>query len=170
MIRDVKFMKKNVFRVFAIETIIIFIYFLMSIVLYVCFLIDATDDELNRLAIIFTIMFVCLPIILFIWSFYTKWPTIELDENGIKKYLFHKELVSMDWNHIVDIKKFRSGWAVWIFISSSKMESNSMNKLKKRKDIIYFYESERAKKIFLDNIPKNIKDMYESKSINRAEI
>ncbi len=163
-------MKKNVFRVFAIETIIIFIYFLMSISSYIWMMTIAIEDELNLFELIFSIVFVCLPIILFIMSFYTKWPTIELDENGIKKYLFHKELVSMDWNQIVDIKKFRSGWAVWIFISSSKMESNSMNKLKKRKDTIYFYESERAKKIFLDNIPKNIKDMYERKPTNRAEI
>jgi|GEM_PF-902220 len=163
-------MKKNVFRVFAIETIIIFIYFVMSIGSYIWMTTIAIEDELNLFEIIMSIVYVGLPIILFIWSFYTKWPTIELDENGIKKYLFHKELVSMDWNQVVDIKKFRSSWAVWIFISTSKMESNSMNKLKKRKDTIYFYESERAKKIFLDNSPQNIKDLYESKSINRAEI
>ena len=127
-------MNKNTFRVFSDEVKILLIFLTISVSGYIWVYTSPTVYNRDNVLIflLLTIMLVVLPIILFIWSFYTKWPKIVLTNIGINKILLGKEQISINWNNIKDIKKIRSTWAIWIFISTSKMESNSMRKLKKR--------------------------------------
>jgi len=49
------------------------------------------------------ILFV-LPTVGVIWSFFTHWAVIEVDEKEIKKSLFGKQLRVINWIEVVDVK------------------------------------------------------------------
>jgi len=130
------------YRVFTALPIFAFALLLLGIGGFSLVFLDFATYNNSSTFYILLIFLVILPFILFIWSFVTMWPCLSFDEKGITKTLLGKKLKYIEWKEIVEIKRFRQGFAKWLFISKVPLKNYSISRCRLRRDNVYIVETE----------------------------
>lgn len=148
-------MKNNFFVGIEIVFGLVFL-FLIGMVSFLWFAIDAFEEELG-LSILLIVMLVVVPTILLLWGIYTFAPKLYLDKNGVTKRLFGIKLKYYKWEEIDHIKfygnpKFVTSISFYkkrdekkLFYRFYKYERIYFSCNKKKMDILTFYAPENIK-------------------------
>lgn len=130
------------YRVFTALPIFAIVLLLLGIGGFSLFFLDF--ELYNNSSTFYTLLFflVIFPLVLFIWSFITMWPCLSFDEKGITKTLLGKKLKYIEWKEIVEIKRFRQGFAIWLFISKVPLKNYSISRCRLRRDNVFIVETE----------------------------
>ncbi len=70
------------------------------------------------------------------------WPCLSFDEKGITKTLLGKKIKFIEWKEVVEIKRFRQGFAIWLFISKVPLNHYSISRCRLRRDNVFIVETE----------------------------
>lgn len=102
-------------------------------------------------------MLFVFPLALLVLIIYMMWPTIILDDEGIKKYLFGKFRRQILWEEVKSIKLL-GGYNQWLFVSKSELTTKSLTIARMKKDNIYLY----IKKDMIEELKKYVPHKMDS--------
>ena len=145
------------YRIFTFLPIFSLVLLILGIGGFSLFLLDLSENNKPYVFLILLLFLVLFPLVLFLWSFITMWPQLTFDEKGITKTLLGVKLKHINWQDIVDIKKFNNGLVKWIFLSKSTLHSNSITICRLRRDNVYIVENEEIVNIIKKNLPDTTK-------------
>jgi len=136
-------------------SIFMIVLFIFSTGTFILSLFLGLYEEDIILVLMTSLMLFILPLILFIIIIYTMWPTIIIDNEGIKKYLFGKLRRCILWEEVKSIKLL-GNYKQWLFISKSKITTKSLTLARIKKDNIYIYYKKNILEDFRTYIPEKI--------------
>lgn len=150
-------MKK--YRVSFEISIFIICYFTFSIALFILLLFLNLLDERFIVISLYIFMLVIFPLILLIIILSMMWPTIIINEEGIKKYLFGKLRRNILWEEVKSIKLL-GNYKQWLFVSKSELTTKSLTIARMKKDNIYLYIKKDMIEEFKKYVPHKMDSLY----------
>lgn len=150
-------MKK--YRVSLGITIFMICYFICSIAFFILLIFLNLLEEEYTIIYIYTFMLVIFPMILLITIINMMWPTIIINDEGIKKYLFGKLRRNILWEEVKSIKLL-GGYKQWLFVSKSELTTKSLTIARMKKDNIYLYIKKDMIEEFKKYVPHKMDSLY----------
>src|SRR5690554_4869383 len=139
-------------------SIFIICYFVLSIAVFILLLFLNLFEEEFILIFMYVIMLVMLPLMLLINIINMMWPTIIIDDEGIKKYLFGKLRRHILWEEVKSVKLL-GNYKQWLFISKSELTTKSLTIARMKKNNIYMYFKKDTLDDFREYIPEKINNL-----------
>lgn len=115
-------------------------------------------EDFILIGMIFFMLFV-FPLALLILIIYMMWPTIVLNDEGIKKYLFGKLRRQILWEEVKSIKLL-GGYKQWLFVSKSELTTKSLTIARMKKDNIYLYIKKDLVEELKKYVPHKMDSLY----------
>ena len=101
------------------------------------------------------IVFVGLPLILFLWSAIRFAPVIHFTDDGIRKSLLGIRLKKYDWQEIQDVKTIGTGLGIqWLFFSKVNLKNHGLSYCRMHPKTIYLAVDDKKMEQLKALIPK----------------
>ncbi len=152
--------KKNSVRVSGFFPIFLFCFMLICLAVFLWFWFDggpeqfAAEKKGYRIFLYCLIVFflLALPIGLFLWSFFTMWRVVVIDETGLHSSLLgvflKKDIL---WSDLKSVKAMSSGLPgaaiTWWFFSKQDLNGKKMSQCIRTRNTIYVADSKRFREL-----------------------
>jgi hypothetical protein len=97
-----------------------------------------------------------IPLTLFMYTFFTMWPSVEFSGNGIEKTLLGKKQRFISWDDVYEIKRIKTGIAEWLFFSKVSLEGKTIDKCRNRKDNIFIVSTKEIEEVIEHFAPNRL--------------
>ena len=131
--------RENRFRVFTIAPFVMLFSLLIGALAYILTLMWAEKSSSTIVTQVISILFlIVLPFLSFCLFAIIYWPVVEINEQGVKKTFFGKEIKQYRWSEIKDISIKTSSMDVakWIYFSKSDLTYATFSKAQMKRDSI----------------------------------
>ena len=144
--------KNRKFFVFLPVVVMLFVLFILFFGFAIFFWINE-ETVLGKWIIV--IVFVGVPLILFLWSVITFAPAIYFTDDGIRKSLLGIRLKKYDWKEIQDIKIISTGLGTqWLFFSKVNLKNHGLSYCRMHSKTIYLVVDDKKMELIKKFIPK----------------
>ena len=144
--------KKRKFFVFLPVVVMLFVLFILFFGFAIFFWINE-ETVLGKWIIV--IVFVGVPLILFLWSVITFAPAIHFTDDGIRKSLLGIRLKKYDWKEIQDIKIISTGLGTqWLFFSKVNLKNHALSYCRMHSKTIHLVVDDKKMELIKKFIPK----------------
>lgn len=149
-------MKKTKFRILIYIPIFTLFLLLTSVFTLIIVSPYLNNNEPIVVKIVSVFALTIMPLVLFVYSYFTMWPCVEFSEDGIEKTLLGKKQRFISWDDVYEIKRINTGIAEWLFFSKVSLEGKSIDKCRNRKDNIFIVSTKEIEEVIKHFAPKEL--------------
>ncbi|PKK99050.1 MAG: hypothetical protein CVV57_04380 [Tenericutes bacterium HGW-Tenericutes-2] len=149
-------MKKVKFRILIYVPIFTFSLLLISVFTLILISPYLNNDESIAVKMASVFSLTIIPLTLFMYTFFTMWPSVEFSGNGIEKTLLGKKQRFISWDDVYEIKRIKTGIAEWLFFSKVSLEGKTIDKCRNRKDNIFIVSTKEIEEVIEHFAPNRL--------------